>query len=122
MQGPPHINQPQGAQTTKAGQRPSFSFTEPVVEEGEEDVRPKRSQVKKDLTKSMTVEEAKRVRQAAIKKKINEDYQKNRDPIKEFFQLVSFASMCSLFFFSCADLSVSEDQQSAHELDLSHQH
>ena len=37
----------------------------------------------------MTVAEAKKQRAAAIKKKIQDDYQKNRDPIKEFFKLVS---------------------------------
>ena len=41
--------------------------------------------MKKELTKSMTAAEAKKQRQAAIKKKLEEDYQKNRDPIKEFF-------------------------------------
>ena len=39
----------------------------------------------------MTVAEAKKQRAAAIKKKIQDDYQKNRDPIKEFFKLVSIA-------------------------------
>ena len=58
----------------------------------------------------MTVAEAKKQRSAAIKKKIQEDYQKNRDPIKEFFKLVSdpFAvfSLFALFDQTCQSVKI----------------
>jgi len=41
--------------------------------------------MKKELTKSLTAAELKKQKAAATKKKMAEDYQKNRDPIKEFF-------------------------------------
>jgi len=77
-----------GAHTTKAAQRPSLTFTETDFA-AERDPELDRSKLKKELTQSMTIAEAKKQRAAAIKKKIQDDYQKNRDPIKEFFQLVS---------------------------------
>lgn len=89
----PKIGQPQGAQTTKAAKRPSFSFAqadfdeEEAEREPEEVQRNQRSQLKKELTKSMTIAEAKRQRAAALKKKMDEEYLKKRDPIREFFTL-----------------------------------
>ena len=73
---------------------------EPITEE---DI----SRVKKELSQSLTAAEAKKQRAAQIKKKLQEDYAKQRDPIKEFFTLVSdkqfylyqvrFISVVSLF-------------------------
>ena len=73
----------------------------------------------------------KKKRQAEIRKKIQEDYQKNRDPIKEFFQLVSklspsaaawlsttFSSDLTNFYLSlfiASDLSIGENKQSTYE-------
>lgn len=88
----PRILAPQGAQTTKAGaQRPSFSFKDAEFSEEqlERITDEDRSRVKKELSQSMTAAEAKKQRSAAIKKKIQDEYVKNRDPIKEFFTLVS---------------------------------
>ena len=56
---------------------------EPITEED-------RSRVKKELSQSLTAAEAKKQRAAQIKKKLQEDYAKQRDPIKEFFTLVSY--------------------------------
>lgn len=123
-QGPPIINQFVGAQTARASQRPSFSFTETELSTGlgkDDELRREREDIKKTLTQSMTVAEAKKQRSAAIKKKIQEDYQKNRDPIKEFFKLVSTARLKLSRLLFCADLPVRENQQPTHELDRSHQ-
>ena len=48
-----------------------------------------REQMKKEITQSLSAVEAKKQRAAERKRKLQEDYQKNRDPIKEFFTLVS---------------------------------
>ena len=43
--------------------------------------------MKRDLAQSLNPAEMKKQRQKDRRQKMKEDYEKNRDPIKEFFQL-----------------------------------
>ena len=78
-----------GALTTRAQQRVSFSFgVEDDSKHGTESEAPAdREQLKREVTQSLSAAEERKQRAAERKRKIQEDYQKNRDPIKEFFTL-----------------------------------
>ena len=76
-------------QTAKASKRPNFSFSESDPDFSEE--VPKgvtfedRQAIKKEL--AVSAAEMKKLKAAERKKKLAEDYEKNRDPIQEFFKL-----------------------------------
>ena len=89
---------PQMAQTTRASTRTNFSFAamaDELSDEAQEEKKQKkatltqeeRSRIKKELTQTLSAAEVRKQRDLARKKKIDEDYIKQRDPIKEFFQL-----------------------------------
>ena len=78
-----------GALTTRAGAaRGTFSFSS--VDEDTKDTvvtQEDRQKIKEEVQQSLSQAELKKQKQAAYKKKMADDYQKNRDPIKEFFTL-----------------------------------
>ena len=80
-----------GALTTRAGaarQVFSFSSIDEDTAGTKEAVTPlDRQKIKEDVQQSLSQAELKKQKQAAYKKKLADDYQKNRDPIKEFFTL-----------------------------------
>ena len=73
-QGPPLINSSTGApQTTRAANRPSFSFNDATIESLDsesKDPKMDRGEIKKVLTQSLNIDEAKKQRAAANRKKL----------------------------------------------------